>query len=135
MEQKKQAIATRFAGYLVGAMLERSGTEFCHMRPESEEPSDFLVSADGRTLAVSVKYSADANDAMSLWNNWCELMSRSPTGQPRHLVIVTGTGDKVFTDQTTASLLQPDARTSLAIVGPAAQPRATASSSRKSAAS
>jgi len=34
-----------------------------------------------------------------------------------HLVVVTGTGDKIYTDQSIAPLLTPDDRTHISVLG------------------
>lgn len=126
MEQKNHAVATHFAEYLVGSMLERSGADFLHVQSAQGTAVDFLVRDGDRHIAIEVKYAADSKNVSDMWNSW---LSRTVDAAPGanddfhspHLVIVTGTGETVFTDDETARFLRADNRTSLAILTPPAE--------------
>lgn len=121
MEQKNRAVAGRFAESLVGQMLQRSGADFYHEQLSPVGVADFLVQSGDAILAIKVKYLDDPTTVESVYGEWlsgvpdvAEATKEDP--YPVHLVIVTGNGDKVFTDKTTAALLEPDQRTSLFIL-------------------
>lgn len=132
MKPKVQAIAKRFAEYLVGAMLQRSCAEFLIMETGHAGSADFLVRDGERYLAIHVKHTTDPKEASKIWEKWLESPVLSATGladtqtskeatddvyEP-HLVIVTGAGEIVFADGATAPFLAPDDRTSLSILAP-----------------
>jgi hypothetical protein len=118
MEPKVQAIAKRFAEYLVGAMLERSGAEFFRGRAGQAGNADFLVRNGDRFIAIHVRHTTDPADAINVWQKWLDNMAGSAIGRTDdfyepHLVIVTGAGERVFADDAAARLLVPDNRTTL----------------------
>ena len=61
-------------------------------------------------IAIEVKYVANPHEVNALWASWKRRVTSA------RLVIVTGNGEAVFTDQATASLLRTDQRTSLSIL-------------------
>ncbi len=132
MKPKVQAVAKRFAEYLVGAMLQRSGAEFLIVETGHAGSADFLVRDGDRYLAIYVRHTTDPKDASKIWEKWLEGPAVSATGladtqtskeaaddiyEP-HLVIVTGAGEIVFADGATAPFLAPDDRTSLSMLAP-----------------
>ena len=119
MEQKNQAVATHFAEYLVGSMLQRSGADFLHAQPAQGGAADFLVRNGDLDIPIEVKYTADSQNVSEIWKEW--LSRTDDEFSSPHLVIVTGAGETVFTDATTARFLGPDHRTTLAILRPAAE--------------
>ncbi|UOD28823.1 hypothetical protein INH39_25785 [Massilia violaceinigra] len=132
MKPKVQAIAKRFAEYLVGAMLQRSGAEFLVVETGHAGSADFLVRDGDRYLAIHVRHTTDPKVASKIWEKWLEGPAVSAPGladtqtskeaaddiyEP-HLVIVTGAGEYVFADGATAPFLAPDDRTSLSMLAP-----------------
>lgn len=119
MERKSTPVAQRFAENLVGQMLQRGGAVF-HRPSSPDSAADFVVHYGDHLVVLEVKYTDDANNARSIWRDWRRAAATAPDnangGHPAHLVIVTGTGDTVFADDTTAPLLGPDDRTSLSIL-------------------
>lgn len=107
MNPKNHALATRFAVNLVGAMLQRSAVDFFYGQSTTGDAVDFLVRKNGVPIAIEVKYVANPHEVNALWASW---QKRATSAR---LVIVTGNGEAVFTDQGTASLLMTDQRTSL----------------------
>lgn len=116
MESKKQTVAKRFAANLVGAMLERAGTDFFQAEPGPKEAADFLVKDEGLLLAIVVKYTEDSANVSEIWQMWHQSMAKKNESRVLRLVIVTGAGDAIFTDEATAPLLAVDHRASLFIV-------------------
>ncbi|WP_373988679.1 hypothetical protein [Duganella sp. BuS-21] len=104
MAQKNDAIAMRFARHLVGAMLERAGADFLFNRSRSPNVADLVVRNGELSMGIEIRYLADPHQVVHI------------TIPASHLVIVTGAGEAVFADQTTASLLKVDHRTSLNIL-------------------
>ena len=110
----KQAISGRFAHLLVGAMLQRSGVEFFEAPAGSDRGVDFLVRQGETQIPIEVKYADDAQKAQALWaHHSCAKSSV----QPIHLVIVADNGRAVFTDAAAAAVLEPDARTTMTVLG------------------
>jgi hypothetical protein len=126
MEQRNHAVATHFAEYLVGSMLQRSGADFLHIQSAQGKAVDFLVRDGDRHIAIQVKHAADSKNVSDIWKAW---LSGSVDATPGanddfhsiHLVIVTGAGEIVFTDAATARFLRTDSRTSLAMLTPPAE--------------
>lgn len=129
MEQKNQAVAGRFAENLVGTMLERSGADFLQTSP-TRPNVDFLVQHGDAQVAIQVKYIAKPENVQRAWNEWLRSSDtntheigdhQKPNTVSRdqdlpHLVIVTGSGDNIFTDEVAAEFLGTDRRTSLSIL-------------------
>lgn len=134
MEQKKQAVATRFAEKLVGSMLQRSGVEFVQTQSAQRGSGDFLVRDGDMVVEIEVKYASDSNKAGEMWEAWLgraatpalvfsevqKLKEAKHDVWPARLIIVTDAGEAVFTDAATARLLGTDHRTSLSILSPVA---------------
>lgn len=110
MNQKNHALATRFAVNLVGAMLQRSAVDFFYGQSTTGDAVDFLVRKGDVPVAIEVKYVADPHAVFATWESWQKRATNA------HLVIVTGSGEAVFTDQVTAALLITDQRTALSIL-------------------
>lgn len=135
MEHKNHAVATHFAEYLVGSMLQRSGADFLHVQSAQGNAVDFLVRDGDRHIAIQVKYAADSKNVSDIWKAWLSGTVDAASGDSTsrkfnranddfhspHLVIVTGAGETVFTDDATARFLETDSRTSLAILTPPAE--------------
>lgn len=134
MEYKNQAVAGRFAENLVGTMLERSGADFQQTSPTRDANVDFLIRHGGEQVAIHVKYISKPENVQRAWNEWLKSSYANPHETPMHqkpkavdadqdlphLVIVTGSGETVFTDEVAAEFLGPDRRTSLSILKPPA---------------
>lgn len=135
MEQKRSAVAGRFAANLVGQMLQRSGADFYQAQSSSGSATDFLVRRGDDVLAIEVKYTDDLKNVPSVWEHWLNAVADAASDAPvdvsrstaaaktvkrnapsAHLVIVTDNGDTVFTDAVMAPLLATDQRTSLSIL-------------------
>lgn len=137
---RRQEIAHQFAEGLVAQMLQRSGSEFFHVTPSRPgEHIDLLVSQGDGLCGIEVRYAERSEGVEQLWNEWKDAVRAS--GRKRrsalartmkairrgttanqaepdlHLVVVTGTGDRVYTDQNIAPLLTPDDRTHISVLG------------------
>lgn len=128
MEQRNQAVTMRFAENLVGAMLQRSGVDFFQPERAQHTGADFVIRNGDGLVGIEVKYTADRQRVSELWSAWWTSRMAAADSRKRkasmtpapslHLVIVSGTGDSVFTDAETAPLLANDQRTALSILPP-----------------
>ncbi|NHZ38057.1 hypothetical protein [Massilia rubra] len=127
MEPKVQAIAKRFAEYVVGAMLDRSGADFICGRPVLAGNADFLVRNGKKLLAIHVRHTTDPKNASKVMAQWRDSMAGDAPALAKiqnddvyepHLVIVAGAGETVFADDETAPFLAPDKRTALSVLTP-----------------
>lgn len=101
---------------MVGAMLQRAGVEFFEASAGADTGTDFLARHGETEIRIQVKYADDEQQARALWANG---------GRPKrsahrvHMVIVADNGRAVFTDATAGGVLEPDARTTMSILGEA----------------
>ncbi|MRT32070.1 hypothetical protein [Herbaspirillum sp. CAH-3] len=137
---RRHQIAHQFAEGLVAQMLQRSGSEFFHVTPSrSAGHADLLVSHGDGLCGIEVRYEEHAEGIERIWTEWKDVVRTSgikqrsalartmkairgetKTNQSHpdvHLVIVTGTGDRIYAEQIIAPLLTPDDRSHISILG------------------
>lgn len=116
-------IGKRFAETLVAQMLQRSGHDFERPAGLPSGASPDLVVYDGeRMVMLEVKYferDTGVREQIVRWKKLYERKEHASTesnAAERHLVVVTGRGDKVYADKVVAPLLSGDMRTDISIV-------------------
>lgn len=137
---RRHQIAHQFAEGLVAQMLQRSGSEFFHVAPaRAGRHIDLLVSQGDGLCAIEVRYAEHAEGVEQLWSEWKDVarasgmkhssalgrtmkairrQTKTPPSDPDvHLVVVTGTGDRIYAERTIAPLLMPDDRTHISVLG------------------